>query len=94
MPSTAGGERANIGGMVAGGAEREAHVTKSKEKGENEITTEARRRAAIEGRHVCEVLSEMLKAAKRQKDKPRAAKIKKAQKYLKCRNRRKRESEN
>jgi hypothetical protein len=68
-------------------------VTRSKEKGENEITIEAKRRAAAEDRHVCEILAEMLADARREADKAREQKIKQAQKYLKCRNVRKRESD-
>jgi hypothetical protein len=92
MPGAEGRARANIDGMIAGEAtRREGPVTKSKEKGENEITAEARRRAKETGRTVCEILAEMLSEAKKARDNARAQKIKKAQKFLKCRNVRKRE---
>jgi hypothetical protein len=65
-------------------------VTKSPEKGENEITVEAKREAALTGRHVCDILQMMLKRAKAAKDAERERKIKRAQKFLGCRNRRKR----
>jgi hypothetical protein len=64
-------------------------VTKSQERGENEITDEAKRRAG-RGGDVCAVLAEMLAEAKKAGDTERVKKIQKAQKYLGCRNIRKR----
>lgn len=66
-------------------------MTKSRESGENEITDEAKRREKNEGRDKCSILIEMLKAAKADEDKERIRKIIKAQKYLGCRNMKKRE---
>jgi hypothetical protein len=65
-------------------------MTKTPEKGENEITAEAKREAARSGTHICAVLTEMLKQAKAAKDKAKERKIKRAQKFLGCRNKRKR----
>jgi len=65
-------------------------VTKAPEKGENEITEEAKKEAARTGKDVCDVLKAMLKKAKAAKDKNRERKIKRAQKFLGCRNKRKR----
>ncbi len=65
-------------------------MTKSQEKGANEITEEAKREAARTGRDICDILKEMLREAKAAKDKDREQKIKRAEKYLGCRNRRKR----
>ena len=65
-------------------------MTKAPEKGENEITEEAKREAARTGKHVCDILKAMLKSAKAAKDRERERKIKRAQKYLRCRNKRKR----
>jgi hypothetical protein len=66
-------------------------MTKSRESGENEITDEAKREAIRAGLGVCEVLAKMLKAAKAAHDTNSVRKIVKAQKYLGCRNKRKRE---
>jgi hypothetical protein len=65
-------------------------VTKAREHGENEITEEAKREAARTGLHVCDVLAAMLAKAKAENDTKRMHKIFKAQKYLGCRNIRKR----
>ena len=65
-------------------------MTKSRERGENEVTDEAKRRARSENRDVCSVLDTMLVEAKAQGDKGPIRKIVKAQKYLGCRNIRKR----
>ena len=65
-------------------------MTKTQETGENEITEEARREAALTGEDICDILKEMLKMAKAARDKDREGKIKRAQKYLGCRNKRKR----
>jgi hypothetical protein len=65
-------------------------MTKSEERGENEITEEAKREAARTGKDVCAVLAAMLKKAKAAGDKARERKIVRAQKYLGCRNVRKR----
>jgi hypothetical protein len=61
-------------------------VTKSEERGENEITEEAKREAARTGKDVCDILAGMLKKAKAAGDKARERKIVRAQKYLGCRN--------
>lgn len=61
-------------------------MTKSHERGENELTEEAKRESARTGRNVCDLLAEWLEEAKRDKDKKRVKKIEKAQKYLGCRN--------
>jgi len=65
-------------------------VTRAPEKGENEITDEAKREAARTGKDVCRILNEMLKKLRPGHDKARERKIKRAQKFLGCRNRRKR----
>jgi len=65
-------------------------VTKSHEKAENEITLQAKEEAARTGADVCDILNAMLKIAKASKDSDLEQKIKRAQKYLGCRNRRKR----
>lgn len=65
-------------------------MTKSPEKGANEISDEAKREAARTGRDVCVILKEMLKKAKAVKDRDRELKIKRAEKYLGCRNKRRR----
>jgi hypothetical protein len=65
-------------------------MTKSHEKGENEITDEARRQAARSGHDICDILSNMLQRARADKDRHRERKIRLAQKYLGCRNKRKR----
>jgi hypothetical protein len=65
-------------------------MTKSHEKGENEITDEARQKALRTGRPICDILREMLRDAKADKDPQREQKIKRAEKYLGCRNKRKR----
>jgi hypothetical protein len=65
-------------------------MTRYRERGRNEITDEAVREAARTGKDVCAVLKVMLQAAKRARDGSRQAKIKRAEKFLGCRNRRKR----
>jgi hypothetical protein len=65
-------------------------MTKAQEKGENEITDEAKREAALTGKDICDILKEMLKEAKAAKNAERERKIKRAEKYLGCRNKRKR----
>ncbi len=65
-------------------------MTKSREKGENEITREAKLRAAREGKTLCEVLAAMLKEAREQTDQERERKIIRAEKYAGCRNLRRR----
>jgi hypothetical protein len=67
-------------------------MTKSWERGENEITQEARREASRTKRPVTEILAEMLAEAKVARDRKRMRKIIRAQKYLGARNRRKRSS--
>jgi hypothetical protein len=68
-------------------------MTKSPEKGRNEIADEALREAARTGTNVCVILARMLKAAKRAGDIERRKKIVMAQKFLRCRNRKKRRSQ-
>ncbi len=65
-------------------------MTRSRHKGENEITAEAKREAARTGQDVCTVLAKMLQRAKRDGDRGRQVKIIQAQKFLRCRNQRKR----
>ncbi len=65
-------------------------MTKAPENGENEVTEEAKKEAARTGMDVCEILKAMLKKAKAARDKNRERKIKRAQKFLRCRNKRKR----
>lgn len=67
-------------------------MTKAREKGDDEITLEAKREAARTGRDICAILKELLRQAKATKDKTREAKIKRAEKFLGCRNKRKRGS--
>ena len=67
-------------------------MTKSQEHGESEITAEAKRDAGRTGRHLCDILAEMLAQAKKAGDKVRRRKIIRAQKYHGCRNKRKRRS--
>jgi hypothetical protein len=65
-------------------------VTRSREKGRNEITEAAKRRAMRTGVPVGEILTQMLDAAKKAKDAQQRKKIIQAQKYVKRRNRNKR----
>jgi hypothetical protein len=65
-------------------------MTKSKERGENEISREAKQEAARTNRHVCDVLAAMLAVAKQAGDVTRQRKIIQAQKFLRCRNVRRR----
>ncbi len=65
-------------------------MTKSRESGENEVTDEAKRRARSENLSFCSVLATMLAEAKAKGDKARIRKVVKAQRYLGCRNIRKR----
>ncbi len=65
-------------------------MTRSREKGENEITDEAMREALRTGREVADILEDMLRAAKKAGDAKRRKKIERAQKYRRLRNRRKR----
>jgi hypothetical protein len=65
-------------------------MTKSQEKGANEITDEAKRMAARTGKDVCDILNDMLAEARADKNTGREQKIKRAEKYLGCRNKRKR----
>jgi hypothetical protein len=67
-------------------------MTKSRESGENDITEEARREALRTNQNVCAVLAAMLRKAKEESDSERQRKIIRAQKYLGCRNVRKRRS--
>lgn len=65
-------------------------MTRYREKGQNEIATTARREAMRTGRDVCAVLRKMLVDAKAAGDSASVRKIIQAQKFLGCRNRRKR----
>jgi hypothetical protein len=65
-------------------------MTKSWEKGDNEIVDEARREAAQTGRDLGAILEEMLVAAKKARDPARRIRIQRAQKFLKLRNQKKR----
>jgi hypothetical protein len=65
-------------------------MTKSHEKGENEITREAKQLAAKTGRSVSEILAEMRQEAKAAEDTKRHGKIVQAEKYLRQRNKTKR----
>jgi hypothetical protein len=65
-------------------------MTRRPERGENEVTREARREAARTKKHVCDILAVMLAAARAAGDAVRARKIIQAQKYLGCRNVRRR----
>jgi hypothetical protein len=65
-------------------------MTRSPHKGESELTAEAKREAARTGQGVCAVLAKMLRRAKRDGDRARQVKIIQAQKFLRCRNQRKR----
>jgi hypothetical protein len=65
-------------------------MTKSPEHGENEITDGAKREAARTRRNVCDILSDMLAEARAAGDSDSVRKIIRAQKYLGCRNIRKR----
>jgi len=67
-------------------------MTKSQESGDNELTDEARREAARTGKDLCAILAARLKLAKKANDKAQVKKIERAQKYLGCRNVRKRRS--
>ena len=64
-------------------------MTKSREKGDDEVTLAAKREAARTGKDICDILKEMLKQAKAAKDRERERKIKRAEKFLGCRNKRK-----
>jgi hypothetical protein len=68
-------------------------MTRSQEKGENEITRQVKKRCRKSQEDPCEVLAEMLKEAKQAKDQDLIAKIKEAQKFMGCLNVRKRENQ-
>ena len=65
-------------------------MTKSREHGANEYTDAARREAIATGRGVCDILAEWREAARRAGDAETVRKLTAAEKYLGCRNRRKR----
>ena len=67
-------------------------MTKSPEHGENEVTRLAMREASRTGRDVCDILAEMLAGAKAAGDAEQVQKVIRAQKYLGCRNVRRRRS--
>lgn len=66
-------------------------MTKSHEKGENEITRQAKQQAARTGKSVSEVLAEMRRQANAAGDAKQRRKIAQAEKYLRQRNKTKRE---
>ncbi len=57
-------------------------MTKNREEGENEITTQAKREAAHTGEDIQVILQRMLRLAKQQKDTVKRMKIIKAEKFL------------
>ena len=65
-------------------------MTKSSERGENDITRAVKMLAVRLGSDVCTILAQLLNDARKDGDPERIRKIIKAQKYLGCRNRRKR----
>ena len=65
-------------------------MTKSHERGENDVTRAAKVWALRTNTNVCTVLERWLVQAKKVGDGTRVSSIVKAQKYLGCRNRRKR----
>ncbi len=67
-------------------------VTRNQEKGENEITREVKKRCQRSREDPCAVLREMLAQAQEDGDQIQIDKIKEAQKFLGCRNIRKRKS--
>jgi hypothetical protein len=67
-------------------------MTKAQEGGENEVSRAAKQEATRSGRNVCDILAEWLGEAKAASDRERERKIVQAQKFLKCRNVRKRRS--
>jgi hypothetical protein len=67
-------------------------MTKSQEEGRNEITEEAAREAKRTGKDVCAILKAMSRAARKAGDTKRQKKIQSAEKFLGCRDRKKRRS--
>jgi hypothetical protein len=65
-------------------------MTRSRGKGENEITVAAKREAMRTGVPVGQILAQMVVAAKKAKEAAQKKKITQAQKYLRDRNRKKR----
>ena len=63
---------------------------KSKQRGENYISLQAKVKAKATGKNPCDILIEWLSQAKQLGDKLRAREIQKAQKFLSCRNKQKR----
>jgi hypothetical protein len=61
-----------------------------KQKGENEFTREAKSEAQMTGKDPCGIIAEWLAEAKRAGDKATVRKLEEAEKYLDCRNKRKR----
>jgi RHS repeat-associated protein len=61
-----------------------------KQKGENEFTREAKSEAQMTGKDPCDIIAEWLAEAKRAGDKATVRKLEEAEKYLDCRNKRKR----
>ena len=67
-------------------------MTKAPERGDNEFTEEAKRESARTGVPVCDILKGWIKKAKTARDRKRLRKLQQAEKFLGCRNRRKRGS--
>ena len=65
-------------------------MTKSQESGENYITEEAKKEAKRSGEAPCEILARWLEEAKATGNMQRVRDILRAQKYLGCRNKRRR----
>jgi hypothetical protein len=65
-------------------------MTRSRQKGENEITREVNRRIRKSGEDPCEVLAQMRREARKAKDTKRLKKIREAEKFFGCHERRKR----
>ena len=65
-------------------------MTKSRHQGENEFTRDARRRAARTGEDVCEILRALRRDAVARGDAEGERKIIEAEKFLGCRNKKKR----
>jgi hypothetical protein len=65
-------------------------VTKSRERGENEYTRQAKEEAQREKTNVCAVLARYLQEAQERNDADAIAKVRQAQKFAGCRNIRRR----
>lgn len=67
-------------------------MTKAPERGENEYSEKARRESIRTGVPVCDILKAWRQQAAADRDRKTVRKIEQAEKFLGCRNRRKRES--